>query len=47
MPTVENDDILECPPDCVDGEYDDRLLWLSENLWLGDLGLPIGEVGVS
>lgn len=43
IPTVEKDDIREWHPDCVDGAYDERLLWLSENLCLVDLGLPEGE----
>lgn len=47
MLMVEKDDILEWHPDCVEGEYDERLLWLSENLCLGDLGLPMGEMGPS
>lgn len=43
IPTVEKDDILEWPPDCEEGANDERLLWLSENPCLTDLGLPAGE----
>jgi len=45
--TVDMDDIRECPPDCDDDAYEDRLLWLSENLCFGDLGLPEAEVAAS
>jgi hypothetical protein len=45
--TVDMDDILEWPPDCDDDAYEDRLLWLSENLCFGDLGLPDVEVAAS
>jgi hypothetical protein len=37
-PTVVTDEILECDPD-TDEAYDERLLWLSENLCLGRLML--------
>jgi hypothetical protein len=45
--TVDMDDIRECPPDCEEDAYEERLLWLSENLCLGDLGLPDPEVSAS
>ena len=45
IPTVEKDDMREWHPDCVDGAYDERLLWESVSLCLADLGLPEGETG--
>jgi hypothetical protein len=38
--TVDMDEILEWHPDCDDDVYDERLLWLSENLCFGAWGKP-------
>jgi hypothetical protein len=37
--TVDMDEIREWHPDLDDDVYDDKLLWLSENLCFGDCGL--------
>jgi hypothetical protein len=38
--SVESDENLECVAESTDdGAYDEKLLWLSENLCFGDLGL--------
>jgi hypothetical protein len=37
--TVDKDDIREWQPDLDDDAYEDKLLWLSENLCFGELGL--------
>jgi hypothetical protein len=42
---VDMDDILEWPPDCEDDVYDEKLLWLSENLCLGDFGTFMAPIG--
>lgn len=39
--TVDMDENLECEAEFADEVYDDRLLWLSENLCLRDSGLAV------
>lgn len=39
-PTVDIDEILEWEKEVDEDAYEDRLLWLPENLCRGDLGLP-------